>query len=241
MEYTGAEVTSEGFQMYGLPPYQYYSAGIACVMTGGTNSNEWMQDNFDVWNNSMDLAGITNKGIVGFKYFGFGGLAQDTNGLKAFKGVQKGDGAALNLHLTPGGHGAFKIHVLLDNPWNGQEIAVVNVPAGAQRSAQMYQVAVPAVEGLTGKHAIYLVAVLSISWQRVLTFSPRRMIVHSGGVVNSLSVQKVSSTCTVLVSRRVISHVWFPLSHRLPSRPMVSSWLSPLFPSALPTRMVIQT
>lgn len=158
MEYTGAEVTSEGFQIYGLPPYQYYSAGIACVMTGGTNSNEWMQDNFDVWNNSMDLAGITNKGIVGFKYFGFGGLAQDTNGLKAFKGVQKGDGAALNLHLTPGEHGAFKIHVLLDNPWNGQEIAVVNVPAGAQRSAQMYQVAVPAVEGLTGKHAIYLVA-----------------------------------------------------------------------------------
>jgi len=157
-EYTGAEVTSEGFQIFGLPPYQYYSAGLACFMTGGTNSNEWMQDNFDVWNNSMDLAGITNKGIVGFKYFGFGGLAQDTNGLKAFKGIQKGDGAALNLHLTPGGHGAFKIHVLLDNPWKGQEIAVVNVPAEAKRNTTMYQVAVPAVEGLTGKHAIYLVA-----------------------------------------------------------------------------------
>jgi hypothetical protein len=117
-----------------------------------------MQDNFDVWNNSMDLAGITNKGIVGFKYFGFGGLAQDTKGIKAFNGIQKGDGATLNLHLTPGGHGAFKIHVLLDNPWKGQEIAVVNVPAEAQRHAMMYQVAVPAVEGLTGKHAIYLVA-----------------------------------------------------------------------------------
>ena len=157
-EYTGAEVTSEGFQIFGLPPYQYYSAGLACFMAGGTNSNEWMQDNFDVWNNSMDLAGITNKGIVGFKYFGFGGLAQDTKGIKAFNGIQKGDGAALNLHLTPGGHGAFKIHVLLDNPWKGQEIAVVNVPAEAKRSATMYQVAVPAVEGLTGKHAIYLVA-----------------------------------------------------------------------------------
>ena len=157
-EYTGAEVTSEGFQIYGLPPYQYYSAGIACFMAGGTNSNEWMQDNFDVWNNSMDLAGITNKGIVGFKYFGFGGLAQDTKGIKAFNGIQKGDGATLNLHLTPGGHGAFKIHVLLDNPWKGQEIAVVNVSAEAQRHAMMYQVAVPAVEGLTGKHAIYLVA-----------------------------------------------------------------------------------
>ena len=157
-EYTGAEVTSEGFQIFGLPPYQYYSAGLACFMAGGTNSNEWMQDNFDVWNNSMDLAGITNKGIVGFKYFGFGGLAQDTKGLKAFNGIQKGDGATLNLHLTPGGHGDFKIHVLLDNPWKGQEIAVVNIPAEAKRNATMYQVAVPAVEGLTGKHAIYLVA-----------------------------------------------------------------------------------
>ena len=157
-EYTGAEVTSEGFQIFGLPPYQYYSAGLACFMAGGTNSNEWMQDNFDVWNNSMDLAGITNKGIVGFKYFGVGGLEQDTKGIKAFNGIQKGDGAALNLHLTPGGHGAFKIHVLLDNPWKGQEIAVVNVPAEAKRNATMYQVAVPAVEGLTGKHAIYLVA-----------------------------------------------------------------------------------
>ena len=157
-EYTGAEVTSEGFQIFGLPPYQYYSAGLACFMAGGTNSNEWMQDNFDVWNNSMDLAGITNKGIVGFKYFGFGGLAQGTKGLKAFNGIQKGDGATLNLHLTPGGHGDFKIHVLLDNPWKGQEIAVVNIPAEAKRNATMYQVAVPAVEGLTGKHAIYLVA-----------------------------------------------------------------------------------
>ena len=158
-EYTGAEVTSEGFQVYGLPPYGYYSAGIACFMTGGTNSHEWMQDNFDVWNNSMDLAGITNKGIVGFKYFGFGGLAQDTKGLKAFEGTKPGDGTVLNLRLTPGGHGAFKIHVLLDNPWNGQEIGVVSVPATAEpRQAQVFSVSVPAVEGLAGKHALYLVA-----------------------------------------------------------------------------------
>ena len=157
-EYTGAEVTSEGFQIYGLPPYAYYSAGIACFMTGGTNSNEWMQDNHDIWNNSMDLAGITNTGIVGFKYFGFGGLVQDTKGIKAFKGAQKGDGTTLNLNLTPGGHGAFKIHVRIDNTWNGEEIAVIDVPADAPRTPNIYKVAVPAVEGLTGKHAIYLVA-----------------------------------------------------------------------------------
>jgi hypothetical protein len=153
-QYTGAEVTSEGFQIFGLPPYNYYSAGIACFMTG----NDWMQDNYDVWNNSMDLAGITNKGIVGFKYFGFGGLKKATKGIKAFAGTKKGDGTKLNINLIPGGKGAFKIHVMLDNPWKGKEIAILEVPASAKRVAQNYQVAVPAVEGLKGKHAIYLVA-----------------------------------------------------------------------------------
>ena len=157
--YTGAEVTSEGFQIFGLPPYQYYSAGIACYVNG----NNWMQDNFDNWNNSMDLAGITNRGVVGFKYFGFGGLAQDTKGVKAFEGTKHGDKTMLNVNLTPGGNGAFKIHVMLDGPyanstWNGKEIAVIDVPEGAKRNATTYSVAVPAVEGLTGKHAIYLVA-----------------------------------------------------------------------------------
>jgi hypothetical protein len=157
-EYTGAEITSEGFQIFGLPPYKYYSAGYACFMTG----NRWMQDNHDVWNNSMDVAGITNKGVVGFKYFGFGGLSADTKGVKAFEGIKKGDGATLHLNLSSQGHGAFKIHVMLDGPyanstWNGKEIAVIDVPADAPKSAKTYSVKVPQVEGLSGKHAIYLV------------------------------------------------------------------------------------
>ncbi len=157
--YTGAEVTSEGFQIFGLPPYQYYSAGIACFMTG----NQWLQDTHDNWDNHMDLAGITNKGIIGFKYFGFGGLPKDSKGIKAFVGTKKGDGTILNLNLTPQGKGAFKIHVMLDGPyanstWNGREIAVLSVPEDAPQVATMFQVAVPDVEGLAGKHAIYLVA-----------------------------------------------------------------------------------
>ena len=161
--YTGAEVTSEGFQIFGLPPYRYYSAGYACYMAGGTNSNDWMQDNHDVWDNNMDLAGITNGGIVGFKYFGFGGLAQDAKGVKAFAGTLPGDGTTLNLCLTPGGRGAFRIHVMLDGPyanatWQGREIAVIDVPEGAAREMMTCSVPVPAVEGLAGKHAIYLVA-----------------------------------------------------------------------------------
>ena len=156
--YTGAEVTSEGFQIFGLPPYQYYSAGIACYMS----DQQWMQDNFDHWNNSMDLAGIKNGSIIGFKYFGFGGLAKDTKGVKSFEGAKKGDNTTLELSLTPSGKGAFKIHVMLDGPyanstWKGQEIGVIDVPADAPRTSGSVALSVPAVEGLKGKHAIYLV------------------------------------------------------------------------------------
>ncbi len=154
--YTGAEVTSEGFQIFGLPPYQYYSAGIACFMYG-PNANSWMQDNHDVWNNSMDLAGIQNGGIIGFKYFGFGGLAQDTKGCKAFEGTRKGDNTYLLLNLIHSGKGAFKIHVKLDDPWKGKEIAQMDVADAKQNTPMLVGSEVPDVEGLTGKHAIYLV------------------------------------------------------------------------------------
>lgn len=156
--YTGAEVTSEGFQIFGLPPYAYYSAGIACFMYGGTNSNEWMQDNHDVWNNSMDLAGITNGGIIGFKYFGFGGLSASSKGVLPFEGTQKGDDAEFYVNLTHGRHGAFKIHVRLDDPWKGEEIATIYVPENDHRASAVFGAKVPRVEGLKGKHAIYLIA-----------------------------------------------------------------------------------
>ena len=41
--------------------------------------------------------------------------------------------------------------------WKGREIAVIEVPEDAPRQAQCYNVAVPQVEGLSGKHAIYFV------------------------------------------------------------------------------------
>ena len=155
--YTGAEVTSEGFQIFGLPPYAYYSAGLACFMYG-PNANNWMQDNHDVWNNSMDLAGIQNGGIIGFKYFGFGGLAKDAKGVKAFDGTKKGDNTNIYVNLTHGRNGAFKIHVRLDDPWKGKEIATISVPASDRRESAVFGASVPEVEGLVGKHAIYLVA-----------------------------------------------------------------------------------
>lgn len=158
--YSGAEVTSEGFHIFGLDPYQYYSAGIACYMS----NQEWMQDNWDNWSNHMDLAGITNGGIVGFKYFGFGGLAKDAKGIHAFAPAAKGNETKLNLFLTPTTDKAFRIHVMLDGPyanavWKGQEIAVVDIPAGAANTCTCFTADVAkSVEGLKGKHAIYLVA-----------------------------------------------------------------------------------
>lgn len=161
MEYTGAEVTSEGFNIYGLPPFNYYSAGIACYLAG-TGSHECMQDNHDVWNNSMDLAGLKNGSVIGFKYFGFGGLAPSIKGLPAFDGTQKSTDTELCLNLTPNGKTACRVKVMLDGPvnnniWNGREIAVIDIPANAPHWPQTFRTKVPAVEGLTGKHAIYLV------------------------------------------------------------------------------------
>lgn len=159
-EYTGAEVTSEGFSIFGLNPYNYYSAGYACYMS----NPGWMQDTWDCWDNHMELAGIGNGGIVGFKYFGFGGLNKDSKGIKAFAGAKKGNKTAINLFLTPKTNEAFKIHVMLDGPyanstWNGKEIAVINVAAGKAGAEQKLVADVAsAVEGLKGKHAIYLVA-----------------------------------------------------------------------------------
>ena len=155
--YTGAEVTSEGFQIFGLDPYKYYSAGLACYI----NDYNAMQDQRDVWNNSMDLAGLKNGAIVGFKYFGFGGLAQDTKGCKAFEGTKQGDGTTINVDFTYGtDNQEFRIHVMLDGPyanstWNGKELGVINVPAGKRGMRHTSSLQVPGLEGLTGKHAIY--------------------------------------------------------------------------------------
>ena len=156
--YTGAEVTSEGFQMFGLPPYQYYSAGIACYV----NDHNAMQDQRDVWNNSMDMAGLRNGSIVGFKYIGFGGLAQDTKGCKAFQGTQKGDDTRILIDVTEVSGQPFTLKVMLDGPyanstWNGKEVGRIEVKNSKRGQRTTHSVAVPQVEGLSGKHAIYIV------------------------------------------------------------------------------------
>lgn len=158
-EYTGAEVTSEGFNVYGLDPYKYYSAGYACYLSDFSV----MQDTHDIWGSQMDLT-LKNGNIAGFKYFGFGGLAKADRGLKPFAGTKKGNKTAFNVFLTPRTDKAFKVIVMMDGPWanktwNGKKIAEINVPAGsAQKVTKFTADVAAAVDGIGGKHAIYLIA-----------------------------------------------------------------------------------
>ena len=158
--YTGAEVTSEGFQIFGMDPYKYYSAGYACYLSNG----QAMQDAWDIWDNNMPVD--MNRGdIVGFKYFGFGGLDQAVKGLKPFAGADAYDKTFFNLFLTAQTDAGFKVEIWLDGPWdndtwNGKKIGEIAVPAGTTTSeVTKYTLDVTdAVKALDKKHAIYLKA-----------------------------------------------------------------------------------
>lgn len=159
-EYTGAEVTSEGFHIYGLDPYQYYSAGYACYLSN-TGSQ---QDSWDIWDNNMPVTNVKNGHIIGYKYFGFGGLDKETKGLKTFEGTRRGNKTAFNLFLTPKTTAAFKVNVWLDGPWDnvtwkGKKIGEIEVPANAAQEITKFTIDVSAVvDKLDKKHAVYLVA-----------------------------------------------------------------------------------
>ncbi len=160
IEYKGAEVTSEGFHIYGLDPYQYYSAGYACYLSNLGSQ----QDTWDIWDNNMPIANVLNGDIIGYKYFGFGGLDVDKKGLKAFEGTKSGNKTAFNLFLTPKTNNAFKVNVWLDGPWDndawkGKKIGEITVPANSAQEITQFTTDVSAfVDHLDQKNAIFLVA-----------------------------------------------------------------------------------
>jgi arabinoxylan arabinofuranohydrolase len=159
-EYKGAEVTSEGFHIYGLDPYQYYSAGYACYLS----DISLQQDSWEIWDNHMPITNVKNGHIVGYKYFGFGGLQKSKNGIPAFDGTKSGNKTAFNLFLTPKTNKAFKVNVWLDGPydndtWNGQKIGEIVVPANSAQESTKFKIDVSEfVDSLNQKHAIFLVA-----------------------------------------------------------------------------------
>jgi hypothetical protein len=159
-EYKGAEVTSEGFHFYGLDPYQYYSAGYAAYLSNIGSQ----QDSWDIWDNHMPIEKVRNGDIIGYKYFGFGGLKKNQKGLKAFEGTKKGNNTAFNLFLTPKTEKQFKVNVWLDGAWDnttwkGKKIAEIVVPANSRQEVTQYTADVSLfVDNLDKKHAIFLVA-----------------------------------------------------------------------------------
>jgi hypothetical protein len=142
--YTGAEVTSEGFQIYGLDPYRYYSAGIASYL-----SNSQVQaDAWDIWNNHAPITNVRNGNIIGYNYFGFG-RANESNTM-------------FNLWYTPQTSEAATIEVWLDGPWanstwNGTKIGEIAIPANSANELTHSSIRVSSfVDNLTEKNAIFL-------------------------------------------------------------------------------------
>lgn len=157
--YTGAEVTSEGFNIYGLDPYKYYSAGYACFMT----NNNALQDTWDIWSNEMTL-NMNSGDIVGFKYFGFGGLDKDSKGIKAFDAATTKQKTSFNVWLKAQSEGGVNLKVMLDGPyendvWKGKQIGKIKIPSSTSKTeVSKFTIDVSQfVDGLQGKHAIYLV------------------------------------------------------------------------------------
>ena len=107
---------------------------------------------------------MKNGNIIGYKYFGFGGLDKDKLGLKAFEGSKQGNNTKFNLFLTPKTMAPFKINVWLDGPWDngawkGTKIGEIIVPAGSARETTKFTIDVSKfVDHLDKKHAIFLVA-----------------------------------------------------------------------------------
>ncbi len=157
--YSGAEVTSEGFQIYGLDPYKFYDAGYACYLSNiGSQKDTW-----DIWDANMPVE-MNGGDIVGYKYFGFGGLDKAEKGLKPFEGTKPGNGTRFNVFVTPKVPWPCKISVWLDGPyanetWKGKKIGEITVANATPGEMTKFTIDVAdAVDNLDGKHAIYLKA-----------------------------------------------------------------------------------
>ena len=160
--YTGAETTSSGFDIFGMDPYKYYSAGYACYFSNPSDNS--LQDNFDIWDDHMPVTVSGNNKAIGFKYFGFSGLDEAKaakKGLKPFEGNTPGSNTAFNLWLTPSTTNSFSIDVWVDGPSasvrGGTQLGTIHVPADSAQVPTKFTLNNADVNNLSGRRAIYLV------------------------------------------------------------------------------------
>ena len=78
--------------------------------------------------------------------------------MKAFEGTRKGNGTQIVVNLTPTTDKPFKLHVMMDSPWkDGQEIGVLSNTGHNGENVALKADVSKYVDGIKGKHAIYLV------------------------------------------------------------------------------------
>lgn len=140
------EMTSLGFEEY-LSPYQSTPAEIACVLMGGCYVTE--KDIF-----TRPVTNIKKGAIIGYKYFEFG---QDYSS-KTMKFFAKVVGMGCKA----------RIHILLDDYENGEEIGVCEIDS----HDGVYSAVVKSV---TGRHALYFVVEHAYSGWFVEAFDGKQL------------------------------------------------------------------
>ena len=166
VEISEGEYNSEGFALNGLNPLERHSAGIACWHTGPkVGIHEWPDNIFfgsyieagygtetnfeapyDLKNNTNRVVFNTDGSIVGYKYFNF----TETSGKKDL---------CLLLRLIPLGIDGT-LTIMADRPWTsqgGQVLGTLNLTADMPQESTELSVSLPALAGLSGKHALFFV------------------------------------------------------------------------------------
>lgn len=141
--YTGAEVTSQGFEIDGLNPYKYHSAGVNSYMLGGP----YVKAAYDIFRDDASVVNIRNNAIVGFKYFNFSEQSV------------KGRSSQLEVYITLNGVDGT-IEVMMDSPWErqgGVKLGSLGFSKDLEQQLAKLVFPVPAVDQVEGKHAIYFI------------------------------------------------------------------------------------
>ncbi|MDI9477363.1 MAG: hypothetical protein QM345_01205, partial [Bacillota bacterium] len=141
--YTGAEVTSQGFEINGLNPYKYHSAGITSFLLGGP----YVKAVYDTWRDEAPVVNIRNNSIVGFKYFNFSSQPET------------GQSNQLEVYITPKGN-AGTIEVMLDSPWEkrgGIKLGSLSFTSDLEQKLTKLVFPVPAPDEIEGKRALFFI------------------------------------------------------------------------------------
>ncbi len=140
-EYVGAEVTSQGFEIDGLDPLKYHSAGITSYILGGP----YVKATYDIWYDHAPVINIRNNSVVGYKYFNFA------------QSPAEGQSTQLDLYVTPRGI-AGTIEIMLDSPWEkqgGTKLGECTIDSYSAETLTKITIPVPGLDKVEGKHPIF--------------------------------------------------------------------------------------